>query len=115
MRLLAGLLMAAALLASGVAVGSACEHSSTRIRIVVKGGVFHPASVEVPEGVPVTLVFRLEGSPGCVDQVVFPELGIPPVTLRQGRDVERALRPLGRGSYTFACPMDMVRGQLVVR
>lgn len=119
-------LVAALLFVVCASVGLACPHSrgsrdpagadaSDLVRIAVRDGTFRPSTVRVPSGAPLKLVFRLEGEPGCGDQVVFPELGVRPLKLRQGRDAELALPALPEGSHRFSCPMGMVRGELVVR
>lgn len=84
------------------------------IEIIVDGGVYEPARIEVPSGQVTTLRFiRRDASP-CAEKVVFNGLGISaelPLNGPQNLDVI----PLQAGEYEFTCQMGMYRGILVVK
>jgi plastocyanin domain-containing protein len=87
---------------------SACD----RVTIVVDNG-YHPDIVQVPAGTPVQLRFdRRENNP-CSESVVFASLGRS-AQLPEGRTVSLDLPPLAAGTYGFACPNGLLRGELIV-
>ena len=84
------------------------------IDVIVEGGVYAPARIEVAAGQPVTLRFlRKEPSP-YAEKVLFDDLGIT-ADLPIGQPVELTVTPKAAGEYAFTCQMQMYRGTLVVR
>jgi plastocyanin domain-containing protein len=77
----------------------------------VEGG-YTPDSVRVKAARPVRLTFDRQEASGCSDVVTIPEFGIrlalPPF---QTTTVE--FTPAERGTYSFACGMGMLRGEIV--
>ena len=82
------------------------------IRIRVKGG-YDPDVIVVKAGKPVKLHFTREEEASCSETVVFPDfaksLKLPPF-----QTVTLELLPEEPGEYDFHCPMNMLRGKLVV-
>lgn len=84
------------------------------IEIIVDGGVYEPARIEVPLGQPTTLRFvRRDASP-CAEKVIFNKLGLSAdLPLNEPRTLD--VTPPGSGEYEFSCQMGMYRGVLVVK
>ncbi len=80
--------------------------------IVIKNG-YSPRKITVKKDIPVRLVFDLQEK-SCTDVVVFKDLHIR----KQLRPFEKTaieFTPLSTGSFAFSCPMEMIRGTLVVK
>jgi len=88
-----------------------------RIAITVTDAGYEPASVTIPRGRSVVLVFTRKSEKTCAVDVHF--------TLPDGTKIDRRL-PLGRaveiplrldraGEISYACGMDMVHGKLIVK
>lgn len=86
---------------------------SAPIAIQVDASGYHPGSVEVQAGRPVTLVFTRTSDEGCGQQLVFPSLGIRK-DLPLGEAVPVTFTPTS-GTVDFTCGMNMLRGSVVVR
>jgi plastocyanin domain-containing protein len=84
------------------------------IDIVVDGGVYAPARIEVAAGQPVTLRFLRKDPSPCAEKVLFDDLGIA-ADLPIGQPVELTVTPKEPGEYAFTCQMQMYRGMLVAR
>ena len=85
-----------------------------RFQVTVDGEGFHPASLTIPAGRPVTLVVTRTSDHTCAKEIVIPSLN-ETRSLPLDRPVEIRIPPQERGTLTFACGMDMYRGRLVVR
>ncbi len=92
---------------------AAPAEAPARIRVVVAGGRYEPATVTVREGEPVRLTFLREEWSSCTAQVVFPTLGLTR-DLPPGEPVEIDLPALPVGETPFRCAMNMVHGTIVV-
>jgi len=84
------------------------------VEVVVDGGVYVPARIEVVAGRPVTLRFLRKDANPCAEKVLFDDLGIA-ADLPIGQPVELTLTPKAAGEYAFTCQMQMYRGTLVVK
>ena len=111
-----------------LAVGSRDMHSEERMsngglapsaneqhfRVTVDGGGFHPGSLTIPVGKPITLVVTRTSDNTCAKEIVIPALnetrGLP-----LDRPVQIRIPAQEKGSLTFACGMNMYHGKLVVR
>ncbi|MBI3772079.1 MAG: cupredoxin domain-containing protein [Gammaproteobacteria bacterium] len=84
------------------------------IEIIVDGGVYDPARIEVPRGQATTLRFiRRDASP-CAEKVIFNGLGVSAeLPLDEPRNLD--VTPPQSGEYEFTCQMGMYRGVLVVK
>ncbi len=84
------------------------------IDVIVEGGVYTPARIEVAAGRPVTLRFLRKDPSPCAEKVLFDALGVS-ADLPVGQPVELTLSPQEPGEYAFTCQMQMYRGTLVVK
>jgi plastocyanin domain-containing protein len=84
------------------------------IDVIVEGGVYAPARIEVAAGQPVTLRFLRKDPSPCAEKVLFDDLGIA-ADLPVGQPVELTITPKASGEYAFTCQMQMYRGTLVAR
>ena len=84
------------------------------IDVIVEGGVYTPARIEVSAGQPVTLRFLRKDPSPCAEKVLFDDLGIA-ADLPIGQPVELTITPSKAGEYAFTCQMQMYRGTLVAR
>ena len=83
------------------------------IDVLVDGGVYTPARIEVAAGQPVTLRFLRKDPSPCAEQVVFADLGISQeLVLNTPHDLTLTPPP---GSHEFTCQMAMYRGTLIAR
>lgn len=83
------------------------------IDVLVDGGVYSPARIEVAAGRPVKLRFLRKDPSPCAEKVLFDDLGIA-ADLPVGKPVELTVTPKTAGEYAFTCQMQMYRGTLVV-
>jgi hypothetical protein len=75
---------------------------------------FSPAEISVPAGVPLRLRFTRKVEKTCATEVVFPVLKITrQLPVGKAVVIELPAQPAGR--LSFACGMDMYKGQIVVR
>ena len=112
---------ATCLLLAGVAWGHAKgahqAHKPARAQVVkisVTQAGFEPRSIVVKKGVPITLVITRKTDQTCATQAVFPAIN-KTVELPLGRAVRVALPAQLAGHLSYACGMDMIRGELVVK
>jgi plastocyanin domain-containing protein len=80
--------------------------------ILVKGG-YTPDTIIVRAGRPVRLNFRREETATCSDKVIFADFD-KSAELPSGETVPDEILPKDPGEFTFACPMGMFRGRLIV-
>jgi plastocyanin domain-containing protein len=95
---------------AGVAVPGAGAVPA-EVRIVVRGG-YEPATVRVPAGKPVRLVFDRQETSPCSEEVVFPAFGIRKF-LPTDRTTAVDITPPAPGRYEFTCGMSMLHGAVV--
>lgn len=82
------------------------------VPIVVEGG-YSPATVRVPRGARVRLVFDRREDSSCSEEVVIPDFGIRRfLPAHEKTTVE--ITPQSAGRFPFSCGMSMLRGTLVV-
>ena len=84
------------------------------IDVLVEGGVYTPARIEVAAGKPVTLRFLRKDPSPCAEKVLFDDLAVS-ADLPIGQPVELTLTPKEAGEHAFTCQMQMYRGTLVVK
>lgn len=87
--------------------------SGDRVAVTVNAQGYQPASVTVPAGRPVTLVFTRTTDDGCGAQLVFPTLNIRR-DLPLNQPVEVTFTPTA-GTIAFTCGMNMYRGSVVAQ
>jgi P-type Cu+ transporter len=76
-------------------------------------GTYQPDRIQVQAGVPVRLKFDRQETVGCSERVIFPDLQINR-ELPAYQTTILEFTPDKPGTYTFACGMNMYRGQLIV-
>lgn len=103
--LAAGRSAAAAVAASPAGAGPAS------IDVVVRGG-YSPATLRVPAGKPVRIVFDRQETSGCSEEVVFPDFGIRTFLPAHEKTVV-TLTPPAPGTYEFTCGMSMLHGRVI--
>lgn len=87
--------------------------NDSEITIIVDGGVYEPAHIEVTAGQPVVLRFYRKDPNPCAEKVIFSSLDISrDLAINQPEDIALQLSP---GEYEFTCQMGMYRGTLLVR
>lgn len=95
------------------AAPAAAPTADHRVAIAVTEQGYQPASVNVPAGQPVTLVFTRTTDQTCGTQVVFPSLNLRR-DLPLNRPVEVTLTPAA-GTVSFTCGMNMLHGSIVAQ
>jgi Cu+-exporting ATPase len=84
---------------------------SNEIRITVKGG-YDPATIRVPAGQPVRLVFDRQETNSCSEEIVIPDLKIRRfLPAFEATAIDITLPSPGR--YEFACGMNMLHGSII--
>ncbi|HEY7026640.1 MAG TPA: cupredoxin domain-containing protein [Gemmatimonadales bacterium] len=81
------------------------------VRITVDGG-YEPASIRVPAGQPVRLLFDRRDTSPCSEEVVFPDFGIRRF-LPTGKTTPIDITPPKPGTYEFMCGMSMLHGAVI--
>jgi plastocyanin domain-containing protein len=92
-------------------VVSAASGGNREVRITVDGG-YEPASIRVPAGQPVRLLFDRRDTSPCSEEVVFPDFGIRQF-LPTGKITPIEITPPTPGKYEFMCGMSMLRGSII--
>jgi plastocyanin domain-containing protein len=82
------------------------------IKVTVKGE-YSPDRIVVKKGKPVRLLFNREDDSECTAQVVIPDLKVKQ-DLAVKKETAVEFVPEKEGEFTFACGMDMMKGNLVV-
>jgi plastocyanin domain-containing protein len=84
------------------------------IDVLVEGGTYTPARIEVDAGKEVTLRFLRRDASPCAEKVIFEELGISAeLPINEAREI--VIAPVSAGEYSFTCQMRMYRGSLVAK
>ena len=85
-----------------------------RIEMAVTSDGFVSAATPLKVGQPVTLVVTRKVEATCATDLVIKDYGIS-TPLPNGTPVEVTFTPTKPGKIHYACPMDMVGGDLVVQ
>ena len=93
------------------AVESAGASAIPEVTIVVRGGS-SPATIRVPAGKPVRLIFDRQETSSCSEEVVFPDFGVRRF-LPTGKQTTVEITPPAAGRYEFACGMGMLHGAVI--
>jgi plastocyanin len=109
-----------ALLAAGPALaeGHTHEHGSAKaqtrnIEVAVTSEGFVPAEIHVKKGEKVNLVVTRKTERTCATAIVIKDLGVKH-ELPLDKAVTVAVRADRKGKLRYACPMDMIAGDIVV-
>lgn len=92
-------------------VASATSSATPEVTIVVRGG-YSPATIRVPAGKAVRLVFDRQETSSCSEEVVFPDFGVRRF-LPTGKQTTVEITPPAPGRYEFACGMGMLHGAVI--
>ncbi len=90
------------------------ENDDEDIVITVENGVYQPASLSVPAGKAITLVFERKDASPCAATVQFPDLEISE-ELPLNKKLAINLPAMTTGKYAFHCQMQMYKGELIVK
>ena len=83
-------------------------------RVVIGEKGFTPGSLKLRRGVRTRLIFLRTTDATCAKQIVLPDFNIRRA-LPLNQPVAITFTPRKRGPLTFACGMNMMRGQLIVQ
>jgi len=107
------LLLAASLwVISGGNAAAKPRVQTARIEINAQG--YQPANVKLRRGVPALLTFVRTTDATCVREIVLSDFSVRR-ELPLNEPVLISFTPRKKGSFTFACGMNMMRGELIVR
>jgi len=81
--------------------------------IIVEGGVYSPAAIEVSAGESIQLRFIRKDASPCAEKVVFDKLGLS-ADLELEKPKDLVLNIQEKGTVEFTCQMGMYRGRLIV-
>lgn len=95
------------------AVAATEEHHAQDATVVVDGG-YLPETVILKQGVPAKLTFNRKDPSSCLEQVVFPDLGINDF-LPRNQNHTITVDTSRPGEYDFACGMNMFHGKVIVK
>jgi plastocyanin domain-containing protein len=110
MKKLAFVFAAAAALATGVAAAEA--PAPRRVEVQVTGEGYKPSTVQAKPGEKLVLVFKVAGDPGCCDRIVVPSANFRG-TAQAGKPLEVPVTVPDTGKLTFACSMNMCKGEVI--
>ncbi len=94
---------------AGPAAGSGAAPRTVTIEVTKDG--FVPAVVKVKAGQPVKLVITRKTEVTCATDIVMKDFGVNQ-PLPMGKAVTVTVTPKKKGSYRYACGMDMIAGVL---
>jgi plastocyanin domain-containing protein len=107
------LLLAATLFAvGGPDAGAKPRVQTARIEINAQG--YQPATFKLRRGVRARVTFVRTTDATCVRDIVLPDISVRR-ELPLNEPVVVSFTPKKRGSFTFVCGMNMMRGELIVR
>ncbi|MGX6427551.1 cupredoxin domain-containing protein [Levilactobacillus yonginensis] len=95
------------------AVDAAVTGSSQDVDVQVSGG-YSPSTVILKRGIPATLTFNRKDPSSCLEQVVFPDLGINEF-LPQNQAHAIPIDTSKPGEYDYACGMNMFHGKVIIK
>lgn len=84
-----------------------------KVNILVKGG-YTPDEVILKQNIPAILSFQRMDASSCLDQVIFPELGISQ-DLPQKQLVSISIDTNKAGTYQWHCSMNMFHGKIIIK
>ena len=97
-----------------VGCSSAVAARAQRVKIEVTEKGFVPETVTVQSGRPVTLLVTRRIGATCATRLVLKTHGIDE-NLPLGKTVAITFKPERAGTLTYACPMDMIHGTILVQ
>lgn len=108
------MIVACLLLVVPLAFAGPDKTAARRVDIKVTAAGYQPAQVTAQAGEKLILVFTRKGDAGCGNTVVVPAVHFH-ADLEDGKPVEVSVTMPQKGEIKFACGMDMMKGQVVVK
>lgn len=96
------------------ATGSVAKPRLQRGKVEIGAKGFQPTSIKLRRGVRTRLTFLRTTDATCAKEIVLPDFDIRRA-LPLNQPVVITFTPRKRGPLTFACGMNMMRGQLIVQ
>ncbi|MFN8586202.1 MAG: cupredoxin domain-containing protein [Candidatus Eisenbacteria bacterium] len=106
--------VAAVSFAAAPAVAGKSPQKPQRVVVSVTNKGFEPATIPVKAGQPIVLVITRKTDRTCATEIVIKDRKIN-VPLPLNKTVEVKLAAEKPGTLRFACGMDMITGQIVVK
>ena len=85
---------------------------AVKVTITTKG--YEPTALKLRKGIPARMTFLRTTDATCVKEIVFPDFNIRR-QLPLNQQVVVRFTPQKRGTFTFVCGMNMMRGELIVQ
>ena len=85
---------------------------SAKITITVRG--YQPVALRLRKGIPARITFLRTTDAMCIKEIVLLDFNIRR-TLALNQPVVVSFTPQNKGTFTFLCGMNMMRGQLIVQ
>lgn len=98
----------------GTPVDAMARPKVQRVKITIDQNGFAPAGMKLRKGIPALVTFLRTTDATCAKEIVLPDFGIRRA-LPLNQPVVISFTPNKRGTFTFVCSMDMLRGQLIVQ
>jgi len=105
--------LVAAFLSQDVRIAEAKPKRQTA-RVTISERGFEPIAFKLRRGVPARVTFVRTTEATCAKEVVLPDFNIRQA-LPLNQPVAVTFTPNKRGAFTFACGMNMMRGELIVQ
>jgi plastocyanin domain-containing protein len=83
------------------------------VEVLIKDGVYQPASIHAKAGKELTINFLRKDESPCSEYVIFDDFNIS-AKLPLNEPHAITLKPEKPGKYPFTCQMKMYRGELIV-
>lgn len=96
------------------AISGSSKPRTQTARVVIGEKGFTPGSLKLRRGVRTRLTFLRTTDATCAKEIVLPDFNIRRA-LPLNQPVVITFTPKKRGPLTFACGMNMMRGQLIVQ
>jgi plastocyanin domain-containing protein len=112
LRYMCSLLLIASLCGAVKGVVAKPRVQTAKVKITRQG--YEPASLKLRLGVAARITFVRTTNATCAKEIVLPDFNI-----RRGLPLNKpvmiSFTPTEKGEFTFACGMNMLRGQLIVQ
>lgn len=95
-------------------VGTAQAGQDEQTATVVVNGGYSPETVVLKQGIPAKVNFEMHDSTACLSHVVFEQLGVNQDLTKQ-KVTSISIPTDHKGTFNYACGMDMFHGKVVVK
>ena len=101
-------------LITGAVQGAVAKRTGQTAKIKITTRGYEPTALKLRKGIPAHVTFLRTTDATCVKEIVSPDFNIRrPLPLNQ--PVLITLTPTKKGSFTFVCDVNMMRGELIVQ